>query len=126
MKTADKSTVTLTPAQQFFFEHAGWGYDPSTETKEEGRTRGAIALAAAESEAREKGYSFEWGICPLGDSSDFSDELPAWSLWACICRNSEGESVSNLHAIDFGRDGTPWGSTYRRVVEAEMAMEALA
>jgi len=29
----------MTPAQQFFYEHAGWGYNPAIETEEQGRRR---------------------------------------------------------------------------------------
>lgn len=38
----------LTPDQRFFFETAGFSYDPKTETPEQGRTRCAIQLADAE------------------------------------------------------------------------------
>lgn len=110
---------------QFFFEHAGHSYDPKTESKTQGRKRCARALARAERQALELGYSFEWLIDSDVDSSDFSCSKPAWNLWGCICRNSCGESVESLWGIDFGRNGNPWSAPYRRVVEAELALEAL-
>ena len=67
-------TQTLTADQQFFFDCACHSYDPRTETPEQGRTRCALDLAAAEA---------------------------------------------------FGRDGSPWGDPYRRVVEAELAGQHL-
>ena len=59
---------------QFFLKHAGYSYNPKTETLMQGRIRSARALAKAEREAR---------------------------------------------------DGEPWGDPYRRIVEAELAIEAL-
>ena len=60
MKTKDmKPTLTLTPAQAFFFEHAGYSYGQG-ETPEQGRTRGAIALAEHEARASAAGVSFRW------------------------------------------------------------------
>jgi len=115
---------TTTTAEQFFYEHAGYSYDLKTETPEQGRARCAASLAQAEKEARERGFSFEWSIDQTTDSSDFSDEEPR-ALWECLCRDENGVAVGSLSGIDFGRDGQPWGDPYRRVVEAEVASEAL-
>ena len=30
---------------------------------------------------------------------------------------------NNYGAVDFGRDGKPWGDLYRRVVQADLALE---
>lgn len=107
----------------FFLEHAGFSYDPKTETESVGKLRGAIALVDAERLASEAGYFFHWENDPGIDSSDFSDEQPAWRLWICQCCNPQGEIVESLGGIDFGRDGEPWGNPYRRVVEAELALQ---
>ena len=40
----------MTPAE-FFFTHAGYSYDPKTETPEQGRAKCAQRLAEAEEEA---------------------------------------------------------------------------
>ena len=115
----------MNKAEAFFYEHAGYSYKPGEETPEQGRERGAKALAAAEHFASENGYSFNWLIDPEIDSSDYSDEDPAWELWGCIMRDEQGEVRQSLWAIDFGRDKEPWGEPYRRVVEAELALEEM-
>lgn len=112
---------------QFFHEHAGYSYDPKTETKQQGRARCAKALADAERRGREQGLSFAWSVDPDTDSSEFSDEKPAWALWQCVCRDQPGTVRASLHAIDFGRDGFPCASEpYARVVEAELALEVVS
>ena len=116
-------TQKLTAPQQFFFDHAAYSYDPKTGTPEQGRTRCALNLAAAEAMGREAGLSFEWQVDPYINSSDFSDDPEPWQLWSCLAHDSKGAVVQSLGGIDFGRDGTPWGNDYRRVVEAELADE---
>lgn len=109
----------------FFYRWAGWSYQPATETPPQGRARCAKALATAERRARGV-LTFEWSIDPISTSLDWCDERPAWQQWECVARNVEtGRVVASLHAIDFGRDGEPWGDPYRRVVEAELASEAI-
>lgn len=111
-----------TAAHRFFHEHAGYSYDPKTETKEAGRVRCALNLAAAEGIAREAGYTFEWSRSDI-DSSDFSKEQPAWPLYDCVMRDVKGAVVQSVSGCDFGKDATgPYGD-YRRVVEAELAAE---
>lgn len=118
----------MTRAQSiaFFKRHAGFSYDPKKETAAHGRERCARALVRAEERGHAASLSFDWQTDPFTDSSDFNDEQPAWTLWECICRNEAGKVVASLHGIDFGRDGQPWGDSYRRVVEAELAQEALS
>lgn len=117
-------TSKLSAAARFFYVNAGHSYTPSKETEEEGRVRGALNLAAAESLAREAGYSFEWSTSDI-DSSDYTDETPAWPLYDCIMRDINGKVVQCLGACDFGKDADgPFGD-YRRVVEAELASEEI-
>jgi hypothetical protein len=112
-------------AVAFFYEHAGYSYDPKVETKEQGRQRCAEQLAYAESTARELGLSFEWDVSDI-NSSEFSDKRPSWDLYDCVCRDREGKVVTSLGGCDFGEDADgPYGH-YRRVVEAELAAEAIA
>ncbi len=118
-------TQTLTADQQFFFDHAGYCHDPRTETRKQGRTRGAIILAAAEARGRAAGLSFAWSVDPDIDSSEWSDNAPAWAAWQCTCHDAEGVIRQSLGGVNFGRDGAPWGNPYRRVVEAELAAEQL-
>ncbi len=112
-------------AQAFFYEHAGWSQSPG-ESKHQGKTRCAKALAKAEARATSNGYSFAWDIDPDSNSSDFSNRKPYYDLWFCLCRDASGHIVASLYAIDFGAGGSPWGQPYRRVVEAELASEALS
>lgn len=109
----------------FFFEHAGYSYKPSAESEFAGRVRCALDLAAAEAWADETDCTYDWDIDPFSDSSDWTDEEPAWQVWDCVMRDSAGKVIASLGSIDFGRDGEPWGSPYRRVVEAELASEVM-
>jgi hypothetical protein len=118
------TTSKLTPFE-FFYEHAGYGYDPAKQTEDEGRRESAQRLADAERWASDEGYSFEWEVDQDIDSSDFDDSPEPWALWVCVCRNLEGEVTASLCGIDFGRDGEPWGDYYRRVAEAELALETM-
>lgn len=111
-------------AYQFFLKYAGCSYDASNETAKQGRIRGARQLAKAEREARDEGFTHNWSIDQHVDSSEFSDSEP-YQLWQCAMYNALGEIVNSLHGIDFGRDGSPFNSTYKRVVEAELALDGL-
>jgi hypothetical protein len=110
--------------EQFFYEHAGYSYDPKKETPEQGRRKCARALARAEAKAYDKGITYKWDVDDT-DSSEWSDERPAWQQWYCIAYNRKGAAIASLSGIDFGRNGEPWGDPYRRVVEAELALEAI-
>ena len=112
-------------AQAFFREHAGFSYDPATETIDEGKNRCAYELAQAEAWARDAGCSFGWLIDESCNSSEFSDDEPAWALWVCDMYDENGAHITCLGGIDFGREGHPWGEPYKRVVEAELALEAM-
>jgi hypothetical protein len=122
MKTTHADTL-LTPVR-FFFRYAGWSYDPAKETKQAGRWRCARALADAEAYAKDHGFSFQWEIDETCDSSEWEHEGEPYAVWSCLARDAEGNVIGSLGGIDFGRDGEPWGDTYRRVVEAELASEA--
>jgi len=112
-----------TSPKQFFKDYAGFSYRPGVETKAQGREKYARKLAAAERKARDAGFSFHWEIDQDIDSSEFIDESPAWNTWNCTMRDCQGKVRGSLCGVDFGADGSPWGSTYRRVVEAELACE---
>lgn len=112
----------MTP-KKFFLAYAGYSYDHNKETASQGRQRAARAYVKAEEFARDNLWSFHWSIDRLSDSSDWTDEKPAWQQWQCCARDGNGALRASLHGIDFGRDGAPWGSNYRRVVEAELTMD---
>lgn len=112
----------LTDQQRFFYVHAGYSYGPD-ETPQQGRERCAKALAAAETWARDQRVAFTWEQDHI-DSSDFSDESPAWPLWACCAYDAEGNLLGCIGGIDFGRNGEPHrGQPYRAVIEAEIALD---
>lgn len=110
-------------AVRYFMEWAGISWKPPEETQAQGRYRGARRLAAAERWARNAGLTFEWALDGY-TSAEWTDEAPPWPTWECIARDASGRVVASLMGIDFGRDGSPWGDPYRRVVEAELAAEA--
>jgi len=111
---------------QFFYDHAGWSHDPQIETSEQGRRKCAELLARVTSRAFNDGVYFDWSIDPCIDSSDFSSKSNPWSLWVCRMYDSNGNMVDSLCAIDFGRDGSPHGDPYKRVVEAELALSCFS
>lgn len=109
---------------QFFLANAGYGRGPN-ESEKQARMRCARELAKAERKAAAGGFTYVWSVDPLSDSSDFEDSGDPWQLWQVCMLNSDGRIVASLHGIDFGRDGSPWGDNYRRVVEAEIACDGL-
>jgi hypothetical protein len=99
----------------FFIENAAYGYDPKTETAAQGRERGARLLAAAESLASARGWTFEWA----DDSQPCDCDCDCAETWpeVCIARSGSGARVGCLGGI--------CGATreYKRVVQAELALE---
>lgn len=124
---AAKARKSLTKDQLFFYEHAGYSHDPKKETAEQGRIRCAIELAKAEEQARGLGWGFEWSEDwdigshkeYYGAGSCYEDSEPT-TCESCVCKDEDGEVLASLGCID---DAT---REYRRVVEAELADEALA
>lgn len=118
------ATAAAERAFAFFYEHAGFSWNPKTETKEDGRKRCAETLVKAERDAASLGFGFEWSVDDC-DSSEWSDDPEPWAQWVCVCKDENGNVLASLCGIDFGRDGDPWGDPYARVVEAELASEAI-
>jgi hypothetical protein len=109
---------------QFFRDHAGLCIRQG-ETQAQASYRMGRKLAAAEAWAARHDYTFEWDIDRCTDSSDFDDSPEPWALWVCVMRDSKGIVCQSLCGIDFGRDKEPWGDSYKRVVEAELALEQM-
>jgi hypothetical protein len=113
---------------RFFLKHSGYSTPP-------GKAACALALARAEHVAREiADAQYEWQddfdrpIEDLIDPSVFrsDDEFKAYcdkyrdDVTGCVLRDANGEVRASLCGI-IGAD-----SAYRRVVEAELALEAYA
>jgi predicted metal-binding protein len=111
---------------QFFLKHAGYSYDPKTETQIQGRRRCARSMAKAEREASEQGYTFKWSDDPDGcigcdcgaEDCDCSTGSEHETL-VCIAVDGTGEYKASLGAI------CKPSREYRRVIEAELALESL-
>jgi hypothetical protein len=109
----------------FFYEHAGYGWNPETEAEQEGHARSARTLAVAEMRAKARGFVFTWSKdwevgnhkAFYGADSAYADQEPD-TCETCVAYYDD-EVVASLGCID---DATP---EYRRVVEAELAAEAL-
>ena len=110
-----------TSAYHFFLKHAGYSWDPKHETRRQGRIRCAKALAQAERDAERFGLTFVWS--PDWDADDSwmdKAERAKPHVWeSCTCRTPDGP-VASLYGIVDADD------KYRRVIEAELAAEALA
>jgi len=109
----------MTIDEQFFFEHAGFFYNPATETVAVGKLNSALTYAAAEAHARAECWYFEWVPDPDADPYDWDGEGPIGTeAYGCILRDASGKALASLWAI--------WdpGGVYRRIVQAELALEA--
>ena len=115
-KSPSRKKATRQSAAQFFYVHAGYACDSGKETTEQGRRRGAKSLARAEAEAAYRGWHVEWEY----DSEPYEGEDPAPDeVLRAVLRSSDGEMLGVLGGIpDPDR-------SRRRVVEAELAQEAL-
>lgn len=112
-------------ALQFHYEHGGYSYDPATERPEDGRARYALAAAGAEAWAQEQGLEFRWedDWTVTDHAHEFcADAYPAGNPETCeMCGAWLGdECLAAMGCIDDATD------EYRRVIEADLAMEARA
>jgi len=111
-------TITLTDAEQFFYDHAGWSYDPAAETPDHGRARCAIELADAErllnrdndAEVTWEEDDTPWDGCEPYDGPMFGAVLRKGS-----------EVMGSLWSIAMESTDEP----YARIVAAELAQEYL-
>jgi len=119
--------MALNLAAAFFRDNAGFAYNPKTETSDEGKVRHARELAVAEMEIQKNSnYRYEWAVDPGMDSSDFEtdEKKRPHRLW-CVTLYRRHESIDHLGGVDFGANGSPKKDSYRRVVEAEIALAHL-
>jgi hypothetical protein len=119
------STATLThkdPAAQFFYEHAGYSFDPVNELRECARHRNAQALADAERRMIAGPYYVETSPDPWPYDGDDNYDGPVWivSLFRVDDR-SEPECIGSIGGVAAEHD-----DPYMRVVAAELALEAIS
>lgn len=118
--------TNMNQAERFFYNHAGFSYDPKTETSEQGKVRCAKELAEAERVARNLNWEYRWSDDwsvgshqrEYGKGSVYENGEPD-SCESCVLVDEHGEHLASLHCIDDA------DANYRRVVEAELASEAL-
>lgn len=91
----------------FFYDNAGYSYDPKTQTEEEGRMECANRLALAEAFASEAGLTWYW------EQDDFENNEPRW---CCSC----AQLPLALGGIDVDES-----DDYARVVKAELVSELI-
>lgn len=111
----------MTNDERFFYDNAGYSHDPKTQTEEQGHVETAQALARAELFAVENGWIFTWELDPHADPNDWDGEGPMGEeAWGCILTVPGDSRTESLWSI--------WDPTreYQRVVQAELALEALA
>jgi hypothetical protein len=122
MKTS-KAVQSLTQDQRFFYEHAGYSYK-APETATQGRIRCAIELAQAEEYALNLNWEFEWDWDECPDLSWMSEEEQNEDHEVLCARivnpDDRRHSLASVCGI------TDPDSNYRRVIEAQLASEALA
>ena len=121
-KTA-KARKALTPNQLFFYEHAGYAYKPETETAEQGRIRCAIEMAQDEEKVTAmSSWHYEWSDDWEIDDSWMTEEEKAQDHTWEVCQLLD-ENDHVLASCGGIVDADP---NYRRVMEAELAGEALS
>lgn len=130
-------------AYHFFLSNAGYSYDAKVETKLQGRIRGAQALARAERWAKEENLEYDWVFdegC-TADQFEFQEDIDHVNEHGgvgCILYRPCAQCAERVVKERCKHDevlGSLWGITesldnrqrdnYRRVVEAELALEAM-
>lgn len=108
----------LSIAERFFYDHAGFSYNPATEIPFIGQVGTARALAKAETERIASGAWVEWARddMPFDDDVHDPDEYGYVALlYRVNPETGRKEIVNSLGSID-AEPGDP----YRRVIEAEL------
>lgn len=122
----------------YYFEYAGYSWNPATQSEFAGRLIGAQKLARAVqwfNSLPDGSLEFEWDYDDL-TSEEFSDEEPFYPLWTCILwdyrrvtirKKGKRVAAASLGGIDLGRDGEPRDEEghYSLTVEAELILQAM-
>jgi hypothetical protein len=122
----------------FFLKNAGYSYDPKRQTARQDRAECARKLAKAERDAKALGYSFEWIYdedgctgCDCGSKDCKCSTGESHETYVCVMLNGEpscydgyGRPMGGAVLQSLGGICEP-SKEYRRVVEAELALEEL-
>lgn len=116
----------LTSTEQFFYDHAGFNYNPTKESAEQGRRKCASELAAAYAElyAVTTDAYVSWEIDPEITSHDWESDSEPERPTLCATLHFEGKIVGSLGGIDVKDCNS--GDPYCKVVEAELWQEFVA
>lgn len=118
--------MTTERATDFFYDHAGWSHGPD-ESPETGRRRCANDLTEAERVARSRGWFVRWERDADADYDDQETEWHDWPHYMATMFDLDGNVLAGLGSVMFRDREDPWsGDPYRRVVEAELALEAMS
>jgi hypothetical protein len=105
----------LTPEEKFFYDHAGFSFNPKTETEEQGKVNCAKQRVKAVKYAEDHGWNYEWHADQNG----------------CECEDGADHEVEYCILFDHGTVIESVGGVcnataeYRRVVEADLALEVM-
>jgi hypothetical protein len=106
----------------FFEQNAGYARQPD-ETDDAARARCAGDLVKAERWAQNAGVTFDWSddwhVTDHRAEYDCYNDGGPETCQSCTCYSSNGDVLASLGCIDDATDD------YRRVVEAELALEAM-
>jgi hypothetical protein len=118
----DVDDLMLDVDAAFFEQNAGYARQPD-ETDDAARARCAGDLVKAERWAQNAGVTFDWSddwhVTDHRAEYDCYNDGGPETCQSCTCYSSNGDVLASLGCID---DATP---DYRRVVEAELALEAM-
>lgn len=90
---------------EFFYKWAGYGYNPKTETKEQGRRAGAKRLAKAEAYAVDHEWYYEWQPSQNPDTSWMDAEqlvdyeTGRLEMLDVVLRDAEGKILESLGEV---------------------------
>jgi hypothetical protein len=118
----------MSPQARFFYRTAGYSWTPATETEKQGRLRCAESLAKAEKWlAAQPGHCIDWEFERDPDYSGIDHRDPLYCcLVSVVCTECGGRGkCASLGNIDLGPEGTD-DESYKRVVEAELALELMS
>jgi hypothetical protein len=120
------TTNATKQAIKFFAKHAGFSFDPKTQTAKQGKAKCARSLARGERVAAKLGYTFEWEFdqdgcigCDCGSDMCACSNGEPHEVLSCIARDADGKFIGSMGSI------CKPSREYRRVIEAALASEGL-